>query len=292
MSAGRTTEAASLSSSDTLMMKVDDIQRHFVPEICHIVAFEKLDRSGNGSLTQKEFEMACCALSVESAHLSISEMSMETLVRRLDTFLNAAWCFSALFILTACVHSQLYGSLVAVGGFLLALSWLFGGIASEFLSCVLFVIVVHSYDCGDLIRLNSETLQVKEIFLLNTRFISSQGHTVLISNSELSRSKMENFRLTQPTEEFTVDVDYATTMDQLDDLRDRMLRFLRSESRTYIPEFRLVIQDIPSQGCLRLTVPILYKASWPRNIEHGKFRSQWLYAFKEQLRIVMICGPV
>ena len=59
-------------------------------------------------------------------------------------------------------------------------------------------------------------------------------------------------RSPQLSETFAFDVAYDTTFEQLEDLRTRMIAFLKAERRDYLPSF-----DVNVVGTLQFAVPLL-----------------------------------
>lgn len=50
------------------------------------------------------------------------------------------------------------------------------------------------------------------------------------------------------SETFTFDVDYATTFEDLEKLRDKMLDFVKLERRDYQPAFDVTVKGIEGLG--------------------------------------------
>ncbi len=131
----------------------------------------------------------------------------------------------------------------------LALSWLFSGTAQEFLSSCIFVLVKHPFDCGDRIFLygnagatmKGDDYFVKEISLLYTEFKKMEGHIVQAPNSYLNTLCILNQRRSGGlAEAVPLTVKFGTTLDQIDELRQRLLEFVKLEKREYQPNILTV----------------------------------------------------
>jgi hypothetical protein len=84
------------------------------------------------------------------------------------------------------------------------------------------------------------------------------------------------------SEKFTFDVNYSTTFDQLENLRQKMITFLKSERRDFYPSFDVTVagksvclrsqsfgmlmiaafEDISDQSKMTLRSDIKYKSNW------------------------------
>ncbi|KAG6900760.1 hypothetical protein C0993_002184 [Termitomyces sp. T159_Od127] len=84
------------------------------------------------------------------------------------------------------------------------------------------------------------------------------------------------------SETFTFDVSYATTFEDLEKLREKMLVFVKTERRDYQPSFDVVVKDFPDQEKLTLSADIKYKTSR---------RNKWICALKTTLVELKIYGP-
>ncbi len=66
------------------------------------------------------------------------------------------------------------------------MSWLIGSSLSEVLTSIIFLFVRHPFDVGDRVDLQKASYTVKEIRLLSTIFLDSNGVYVQAPNSVLN----------------------------------------------------------------------------------------------------------
>ena len=93
------------------------------------------------------------------------------------------------------------------------------------------------------------------------------------------------------SESFTFDVGYSTTFDQIEELRQLMLAFLKLDRRDYMPVFDVTVVDIPGQEKMTLRADIKYKSNWQQGALKAKRRNKWICALKSSLAKVKIYGP-
>ncbi|KAG6844696.1 hypothetical protein H0H87_004572 [Tephrocybe sp. NHM501043] len=112
------------------------------------------------------------------------------------------------------------------------------------------------------------------------------------------------------SETFTFDVSYATTFEDLEKLRDKMLAFVKTERRDYQTAFDVVVKDFPAQEKMTLAADIKYKSNWQHGTLKGQpisqpepirfvtyrliaanRRNKWICALKTALAEMKIYGP-
>jgi len=93
------------------------------------------------------------------------------------------------------------------------------------------------------------------------------------------------------SESFTFDVNYSTSFEDLEKLRQRMLTFVTTERRDYQPAFDVVVVDFPDQAKMTLQADIKYKSNGQQGALKAKRRNKWLCALKNALAEVGVYGP-
>ena len=71
------------------------------------------------------------------------------------------------------------------------------------------------------------------------------------------------------SETFEFDVHFSTTFEQIEALRNKMLAFVKTERRDFLPSFDVVVKDIPDQEKLTLSTDIKYKSNWQQGALRG-----------------------
>jgi len=228
----------------------------------------------------------------EQLSIERSMTDMDSAVGRLDDLFISLYVVVASLIIAVALEAQLVTLITGAGTLVLGLSWLIGGSLQEVLTSIIFLFVKHPFDVGDRITVLKDTYTVKEIRLLSTVFIDAQGCVVQAPNIVLNTSYIHNIRRSEQMSEcFPFEVDYATTFEQLEALREKMLVFLKIERRDYLPSFDVTVVDFPDQESLSLTADIKYKSNWQQGALKTKRRNKWICALKTSLAEVKIFGP-
>ncbi|KAI0035878.1 hypothetical protein K488DRAFT_42300 [Vararia minispora EC-137] len=264
------------------VLYVTDIYHLFGNQMDADLAFTLFDKDGNGDVSRDEMEIACLELHREQLSLERSIADIDSAVGRLDNILMSLWVLIAILIIAVTLEAQLATLVTAAGTFILGLSWLIGGSLSEVLTSIIFLFIKHPFDVGDRVDLTTGSYTVKQIDLLSTIFLDSNGTLVQAPNTQLS---------TMMSEPFVFDVAFDTTFEQIEELRKKMLEFVSANGRDYQPTFDIVVSDIPAQEKMTLSTSIMYKSNWQQGAIKSRRRNKWICAMKQYLAECEIYGP-
>ncbi|CCM01460.1 uncharacterized protein FIBRA_03513 [Fibroporia radiculosa] len=297
-----------LASAHSLM--VNDIMPFFPTPEDADAAFALFDKDMNGDATRDEVEIACMECHREQLSIEHSMRDLDSAVGRLDNILMTIYVFAAILILAVALEAQLLTLVTSAGTFVLGLSWLIGTSLGEVLTSIIFLFVKHPYDVGDRVSIDSLDYTVKEIRLLSTIFIDSSNCSVQAPHSLLNTKFIQNYRRSPVmSEAFKFDVAFSTTFEQLEQLRELMIAFLKSERRDFLPNFDVTIvgecprprqsyldlillcTDIPAQEKMTLHSDIKYKSNWQQSALKSTRRNKWISALKSAMDKAKIFGP-
>ena len=91
--------------------------------------------------------------------------------------------------------------------------------------------------------------------LLFSVFRGIDGRIIQIPHSVLNTKVICNLRRSGAiSETFTFEIDFGTTFEKIEALREKMLDFLERERRDFHPAFDVVVDDIAGQGKMTLCV--------------------------------------
>lgn len=270
---------------------VEDIAQFFPTQDEADQVFALFDKDSNGDASRDEVELACLDFHREQLSIEHSMQDLDSAVGRLDNILMSLYVVAAGLIIAICLEAQLTTLVTGAGTFILGLSWLIGTSLSEVLTSIIFLFIRHPFDVGDRVDLAKVSYTVKEIRLLSTIFLDSNGVYVQAPNSVLNTLFIQNIRRSpQMSETFTFDVSYATSFEDLERLRDKMLAFVTEERRDYQPIFDVAVVDFPDQEKMTLSAEIKYKSNGQQGSLKAKRRNKWICALKSVLADLHIYG--
>ena len=86
-------------------------------------------------------------------------------------------------------------------------------------------------------------------------------------------------------------VKFGTTLDQIDELRTRLLEYVKAEKREYQPNILTEIRDIVECYSLNLNVVFFYKSNWQNELLRLQRRNKFICAMMVSMQEIGIEGP-
>lgn len=284
--------------ADTILS--DDLKHAFDDDEEAESAFTMFDRDLNGDISMNELEAVCVEIGRERKSITASLKDLDSVVSKLDAVLLFFVAIVTLLILISLISTSAAGVLTSAGSAVLALSWLFSGTAQEFLASCIFVLVKHPFDVGDRVylygnagaMLKGDDFFVKEISLLYTEFKKMEGQIVQAPNSYLNTLFILNMRRSGGlAEAVPLTVKFGTTLDQIDQLRQRLLEFVKEEKREYQPNILTEIRDIVEAHSVNVNVVFFYKSNWQNELLRLQRRNKFICAMMISMQEAGIEGP-
>jgi small-conductance mechanosensitive channel len=263
-------------------------------------AFSMFDKDLNGDISMEELEAVCVEIGRERKSITASLKDLDSVVSKLDDVFVFVVVVITLLVLLSLLSTSAAGVLTSAGSTILALSWLFAATAQEFLQSVIFVFVKHPFDVGDRVSIygnTGSTLKgddyfVKEIALLYTEFKKLEGHVVQAPNSYLNTLFILNMRRSGGlAEAVPVTVKFGTTLQQIDDLRQQLLEFVKAEKREYQGNILTELRDITDAYSITLNVVFFYKSNWQNELLRLQRRNKFICAMMVAMQDLGIEGP-
>ena len=263
-------------------------------------AFAMFDKDMNGDISMTELEAVCVDIGKERKSITASLKDLDSVVAKLDAILLFFVLIVTILVFLSLISTSAAGVLTSAGSAVLALSWLFSATAQEFLQSCIFVLVKHPFDVGDRITIYGNTgaalkgddYLVKEISLLFTEFKKMEGHIVQAPNSYLNTLFILNMRRSGGlAEAVPLTVKFGTTLDQIDQLRSRLLEYVKAEKREYQPNILTEIRDIVEAYSVNLNVVFFYKSNWQNELLRLQRRNKFICAMMVSMQEIGIEGP-
>ena len=285
---------------DVQTVSSDDMKSAFDTVDEADAAFAMFDKDLNGDISMEELEAVCVEIGRERKSITASLKDLDSVVSKLDAILLFVVTCVTILVLVTLISTSAAGVLTSAGSTVLALSWLFSATAQEFLQSIVFVFVKHPFDVGDRVSIYGNTgtamkgddYFVKEISLLYTEFKKMEGHVVQAPNSYLNTLFILNMRRSGGlAEAIPLVVKFGTTLDQIDEFRNRLLEFVKAEKREYQGNILTEIRDIVEAHSVNLNVVFFYKSNWQNELLRLQRRNKFICAMMISMQEVGIEGP-
>ncbi|KAF2836327.1 hypothetical protein M501DRAFT_997085 [Patellaria atrata CBS 101060] len=278
----------------------DDLKDAFQNEEEAEAAFSMFDKDMNGDISMEELEAVCVEIGRERKSITASLKDLDSVVSKLDDVFMFIIVIITILVFISLISTSAAGVLTSAGSTVLALSWLFSATAQEFLQSVIFVFVKHPFDVGDRVGIYGNTgalgmgddYFVKEIALLYTEFKKMEGHIVQAPNSYLNTLFILNQRRSGGlAEAVPVIIKFGTTLDQIDQLRQRLLEFVITEKREYQPNILTELREVMEAHAIKLNVVFFYKTNWQNELLRLQRRNRFICALMVSMQEIGIEGP-
>ncbi|MCJ1479701.1 hypothetical protein MMC13_008387 [Lambiella insularis] len=278
----------------------DDMKNAFDNDDEAAAAFTMFDKDLNGDISMEELESVCVEIGRERKSITASLKDLDSVVSKLDAILLFVVICVTILIFITLISVSAASVLTSAGSTVLALSWLFSATAQELLQSIIFVFVKHPFDVGDRVTVygntgsagKSDDYFVKEISLLFTEFKKMEGHVVQAPNSYLNTLFILNMRRSGGlAEAVPLTVKFGTTIQQIDELRSRLLEFVREEKREYQGNILTEIRDVVEAHSINLNVVFFYKSNWQNEGLRLQRRNKFICALMVSMQETGIEGP-
>lgn len=263
-------------------------------------AFTMFDKDLNGDISMEELEAVCVEIGRERKSITASLKDLDSVVSKLNGILFFVVVCVTILVFVSLISTSAAGVLTSAGSTVLALSWLLAATAQEFLQSVIFVFVKHPFDVGDRVTIYGNTGSmmrgddyfVKEISLLYTEFKKMEGHVVQAPNSYLNTLFILNMRRSGGlAEAVPLTIKFGTTLEQIDELRLRLLEFVKAEKREYQGNILTEIREVVEAYSIRLNVVFFYKSNWQNEGLRLSRRNKFICAMMVSMQELGIEGP-
>lgn len=263
-------------------------------------AFTMFDKDLNGDISMEELETVCVEIGRERKAITASLKDLDSVVGKLDNILLFIVLVITVIVFISLISTSASGVLTSAGSSVLALSWLFTATAQEFLQSIIFVFVKHPFDVGDRVTIYGSTGKtltgddyfVKEISLLFTEFKKMEGHVVQAPNSYLNTLFILNQRRSGGlAEAVPITVKFGTSIEQLEQLREELVRFVQSEKREYQGKIITEVTTIYENYSITFNVVFFYKSSWQNELLRLQRRNKFIIAMICAMEQLGIEGP-
>ena len=160
-------------------------------------AVKLLDPSGSGKVSRAEFVAVVSGLSSRRAGLRSTLRDYQRMVRTLSGALTCVSIICLFFAVLGILHADVLGMGTSIVTGIFAFSIAFGSTLQSFFEGLIFVFVVRPYDVGDRVFMPDAQgqqldLVVTRMNLLTTVFTSSSGQYMILSNSILRDTLINN----------------------------------------------------------------------------------------------------
>ncbi|KAG0381137.1 hypothetical protein BGX24_009084 [Mortierella sp. AD032] len=266
---------------------VEDFYPYFETEVAAQEAFAIFDKDGNGDISKREMKEKIFYVYKERKDLHTSLRDLSQAVGKLDiiflTIVTVVW----LLIILSIFGTSVVQNMLSIGSFLVALSFVFGNSLKTLFENIVFLFITHPYDSGDLCNIDGTDMFVREVGLNSTMFVTWDGKRMYYPNNVLSQKPIHNVRRSpNMSEKIVLNVDCYTPQNKIFELRARMRDFLARESKEFLPDMEIQIQEMDAK--LKISMVIEHKGNWQDSGRRWARRTKFNFALKDAVEEIGI----
>ncbi|PWN30201.1 hypothetical protein BDZ90DRAFT_229222 [Jaminaea rosea] len=227
-------------------------------------AFSVFDKDGNGDISQMEIKNSVMTTYKERRHLMKAIGDTNHAVAQLDLILFLIACVIIMFEAFGIFNVNVGKTLTTFYTLGIAFAFVFKESAQNVFDSIVFIFVTHPMDTGDRIQLGDAVMCVKKMSLLSSEFTLADGTDMYVANAVLANMMIVNFRRSgYQWENFLIQVDLSTSLDQLDAVERDMCHWLQTEpDRMFEPSTALVPQAITNMRSWEISCGMTHRANY------------------------------
>ncbi|KAG0231511.1 hypothetical protein BGX31_005500 [Mortierella sp. GBA43] len=273
------------SHGDELVM--EDFYPYFDTEGDAKEAFTIFDKDGNGDISKQEMKEKIFYIYKERKDLHTALRDLSQAVGKLDIIFLTIVAVVWLLIILSIFGTSVVQNMLSIGSFLVALSFVFGNSLKTLFENIVFLFITHPYDSGDLCNIDGNDMYVREVGLNSTMFVTWDGKRMYYPNNILSQKPIHNVRRSpNMSEKIVLNIDCYTPQAKILELRARMRDFLAKESKEFLPDMEIQIQEMDVK--LKISMVIEHKGNWQDSGRRWARRTKFNFALKEAVESIGI----
>ncbi|RPA91946.1 hypothetical protein L873DRAFT_1711929 [Choiromyces venosus 120613-1] len=254
--------------------------------------FSSLDRDDNGDVSLDEMMMHVIHMHSERHDVARSMQDVDNAIRALDSVLSFMVLVIVILVFVVAQQSSVGTTIAGAGTVLISLSFVFAITAQEILGSCIFLFVKHPFDVGDRVDIDDRRFQVEHISLLYSVFKRVENNKVTqVPNNVLNTKWVENISRSKYMQEFVkIGVNYDTSLEDIQKLREELLIFVRENSRDFQQELEVEVIGINELDKLEIKVEIKHKSNWSNEALTCQRRNKFFCALVKILKKIPIYG--
>lgn len=204
--------------------------------------------------------------------------SMETIemaLGKIDSILDCVLFIFGAALMSVYIFQTANTTLITLSGIFVPATVIFESAVKSIVESIIFLLVIHPFDIGDRVFLKLDTsdgkvgadamdnLVVVEMNLMSTVFERWDGVCVYVANSVLAQKVIYNIRRSGSTlDVLKMSFGHDTSLEQLEQLRARLLSFLRNNRQDFTEFLRVNVDSLDRINLMNITILVQHVGNW------------------------------
>jgi len=278
-------------SDETQFLVLDDFKPFFgnVEQAQH--AFNIFDVDKNGDISRFEIKNIIISIYKEKEDIEKSMRDSGLALKKLDGILKFLAIIIIGFVgLIMFVGQDEYTTImISVGTVWASTMFAISGIITTIVENIIFLFISHPFDVGDKIQVGSDVMYVTEFGLISTVFRRTNGKKVYCPNKKISSQFIKNVRRSGTiVEDIDLEISLNTTTEQLDELKRRILEFLKEHKNDFQLKAEIALKSLKDVGHINLGIMIEHNINFQDTYKYNIRRNELLLTIQSLLNDIGI----
>ncbi|XP_048133751.1 mechanosensitive ion channel protein 10-like [Rhodamnia argentea] len=208
----------------------------------------------------------------------------KTAIEELNSLVSAVLLVVVIILwllLTGLMTTQM---LIFVLSQLVLFGFIFGDSAKNLFGAIVFVFVMHPFDVSDRCVVDGVEMEVVEMNILTTVFLTNDGEKLFYPNSALASKPISNLdRSSNMSESVEFMVDFSASIESLGALKDKIKTYLDGKPKIWNLGHRVVVKEIGDAGHLKMALCVSHTMNFQNAAERTERRSNLVLELKKIL---------
>jgi len=212
-------------------------------------AFNIFDVDRNGDISKFEIKNIIISIYKEKEDIEKSMRNSGLALKKLDGILKFIAIVVILLIGFTMFSEGKSTVLISLGTVWASTMFAVSGIITTVVENIIFLFISHPFDVGDKIQIGSDVMYVTEFGLISTVFRRTDGKKLYCPNKSISSQFIKNVRRSgKIIEDIDLEVSLNTTKEQFEELRRRILEFLKQHKNNFQLRAEVAIKSLHDVG--------------------------------------------
>ncbi|KAG2298212.1 hypothetical protein Bca52824_034684 [Brassica carinata] len=206
----------------------------------------------------------------ERRALALTLNDTKTAVNKLHHMINFLTAIVIVIIWLVVLEIATSKSLLFLTSQVVLLAFMFGNSLKTVFESIIFLFIIHPYDVGDWLVIDTVEMVVEEMNILTTVFLRADNLKIVYPNILLWQKAIHNYnRSPDMGDEVQCCVHITTPPEKIVAIKQRISSYIDSKPEYWYPKADIIVKDVEDLNIVRLAI-------WPRHkINHQNMRERF-----------------
>jgi len=271
-------------SDETQFLTLNDFLPFFNNEEQAQRAFGIFDVDKNGDISKFEIKNIIISIYKEKDDIEKSMRDSGLALKKLDIIMKFLSILLIGLIGMAMLTQGYSTVMISLGTVWASTLFAVSGIITTIVENIIFLFISHPFDVGDKIQVGGDVMYVTEFGLISTVFRRTDGKKLYCPNKKISSQFIKNVRRSGTIiEDIDLEVSLNTTKEQFDELKRRILEFLKQHKNDFQLRAEIALKSLHDVGHINLGIMIEHNINFQDTFKYNVRRNELLLMIQSLL---------